>query len=76
MLVSTPEEFKTLVSKDHVIGYYKNNTRSKDHFESANCVPLDCDNTHSSDPHNGFSRSTSTMPSLALPCLSAIARTI
>ena len=63
MLVSTPEEFKTLVSKDHVIGYYKNNTRSKDHFESANCVPLDCDNTHSSDPsqwvlpidvHNAF----------------------
>lgn len=37
---------------DHVTAKYKGNYRSKDNFESSDCIPLDCDNDHSENPED------------------------
>lgn len=42
--------FQEAVTVDHVTAKYKDNYRSKDHFEESDCIPLDCDNDHSENP--------------------------
>ncbi|MDR0199667.1 MAG: recombinase family protein [Streptococcaceae bacterium] len=39
-------------SSDHVAAEYKGNRRGNDNFMQADCLPLDCDNTHSENSKN------------------------
>ncbi len=48
--VSSKDELKEAVRKDHVCGQFKENHRSKDDFMWADCVVMDCDNEHSDNP--------------------------
>ena len=50
MVVTDKDTFIVATKMDHVTAKYKGNYRSKDNFESADCVPLDCDNAHSNNP--------------------------
>ena len=50
MIVSDKESFIKATKMDHVTAKYKGNYRSKDNFESSDCIPLDCDNDHSDNP--------------------------
>lgn len=47
MIVTDKESFSKATKMDHVTAKYKGNYRSKDNFESSDCIPLDCDNDHS-----------------------------
>lgn len=47
MVVIDKESFLAAIAKDHVTARYKNSYRSKDNFEEADNIPLDCDNDHS-----------------------------
>lgn len=47
MIVADKESFIKATKMDHVTAKYKGNYRSKDNFESSDCIPLDCDNDHS-----------------------------
>ena len=51
MIVSDKESFIKATKMDHVTAKYKGNYRSKDNFESSDCIPLDCDNDHSDNPN-------------------------
>ena len=46
-VVTDKESFIAATKMDHVTAKYKGNYRSKDNFESSDCIPLDCDNDHS-----------------------------
>lgn len=50
MVITDKESFITAISSDHVTAKYKGNYRSKDNFEEADNIPLDCDNDHSDNP--------------------------
>ena len=50
MVVTDKESFIKATKMDHVTAKYKGNYRSKDNFESSDCIPLDCDNDHSDNP--------------------------
>lgn len=50
VVVTDKDSFITATKMDHVTAKYKGDYRSKDNFEFADCVPLDCDNDHSDDP--------------------------
>jgi P4 family phage/plasmid primase-like protien len=50
MIVADKESFIKATKMDHVTAKYKGNYRSKDNFESSDCIPLDCDNDHSDNP--------------------------
>lgn len=50
-IVSDKETFIKATNMDHVTAKYKGNYRSKDNFESSDCIPLDCDNDHSDNPN-------------------------
>ena len=50
-IVSDKETFIAATKMDHVTAKYKGNYRSKDNFESSDCIPLDCDNDHSDNPN-------------------------
>ena len=50
MIVTDKESFIKATKMDHVTAKYKGNYRSKDNFESSDCIPLDCDNDHSDNP--------------------------
>lgn len=50
MEVTDEVSFVTAISLDHVTAKYKGNYRSKDNFEEADNIPLDCDNDHSDNP--------------------------
>ena len=49
-IVMDKESFIEATKMDHVTAKYKGNYRSKDNFESSDCIPLDCDNDHSENP--------------------------
>ena len=49
-VVTDKESFIAATKMDHVTAKYKGNYRSKDNFESSDCIPLDCDNDHSENP--------------------------
>lgn len=51
MIVTDKESFSKATKMDHVTAKYKGNYRSKDNFESSDCIPLDCDNDHSDNPN-------------------------
>lgn len=51
MIVADKESFIKATKMDHVTAKYKGNYRSKDNFESSDCIPLDCDNDHSDNPN-------------------------
>lgn len=51
-VVTDKESFITATKMDHVTAKYKGNYRSKDNFESSDCIPLDCDNDHSENPED------------------------
>lgn len=51
MIVADKESFIKATKMDHVTAKYKGNYRSKDNFESSDCIPLDCDNDHSDTPN-------------------------
>ena len=51
MIVTDKESFIKATKIDHVTAKYKGNYRSKDNFESSDCIPLDCDNDHSDNPN-------------------------
>ena len=50
-VVTDKESFIAATKMDHVTAKYKGNYRSKDNFESSDCIPLDCDNDHSDNPN-------------------------
>lgn len=50
MIVTDKKSFIKATKMDHVTAKYKGNYRSKDNFESSDCIPLDCDNDHSDNP--------------------------
>lgn len=50
MVVTDKASFIAATKMDHVTAKYKGNYRSKDNFESSDCIPLDCDNDHSENP--------------------------
>lgn len=50
-IVTDKESFIAATNMDHVTAKYKGNYRSKDNFESSDCIPLDCDNDHSDNPN-------------------------
>ena len=49
-IITDKESFIAATKMDHVTAKYKGNYRSKDNFESSDCIPLDCDNDHSENP--------------------------
>lgn len=49
-VITDKSSFQEAVTVDHVTAKYKDNYRSKDNFEEADCIPLDCDNDHSEKP--------------------------
>ena len=51
MIVADKESFIKATKMDHVTAKYKGNYRSKNNFESSDCIPLDCDNDHSDNPN-------------------------
>lgn len=51
-VVTDEESFIAATKMDHVTAKYKGNYRSKDNFESSDCIPLDCDNDHSENPED------------------------
>lgn len=51
-IVTDKESFIAATKMDHVTAKYKGNYRSKDNFESSDCIPLDCDNDHSENPED------------------------
>lgn len=51
-VVTDKESFIKATKMDHVTAKYKGNYRSKDNFESSDCIPLDCDNGHSENPED------------------------
>lgn len=51
-IVTDKESFIVATKMDHVTEKYKGNYRSKDSFESSDCIPLDCDNGYSDNPEN------------------------
>ena len=51
-VVTDKESFIAAIKMDHVTAKYKGNYRSKDNFESSDCIPLDCDNDHSENPED------------------------
>ena len=51
-VVTDKESFIVAIKMDHVTAKYKGNYRSKDNFESSDCIPLDCDNDHSENPED------------------------
>ena len=51
-IVTDKESFIKATKMDHVTAKYKGNYRSKDNFESSDCIPLDCDNDHSENPED------------------------
>lgn len=51
-VVTDKESFFAATKMDHVTAKYKGNYRSKDNFESSDCIPLDCDNDHSENPED------------------------
>ncbi|WP_165622599.1 phage/plasmid primase, P4 family [Streptococcus equi] len=51
-VVTDKETFIAATKMDHVTAKYKGNYRSKDNFESSDCIPLDCDNDHSENPED------------------------
>lgn len=51
-VVTDKESFIVATKMDHVTAKYKGNYRSKDNFESSDCIPLDCDNDHSENPED------------------------
>lgn len=51
-VVTDKESFIKATKMDHVTAKYKGNYRSKDNFESSDCIPLDCDNDHSENPED------------------------
>lgn len=50
VVVTDKDSFIAATKMDHVTAKYKGDYRSKDNFEFADCIPLDCDNDHSDDP--------------------------
>lgn len=50
IVVTDKDDFINAIKMDHVTAKYKGNYRSKDNFESSDCIPLDCDNDHSDNP--------------------------
>lgn len=52
MVVTDKDSFLATIKSDHVTAKYKGNYRSKDNFESSDCIPLDCDNDHSDNPND------------------------
>lgn len=51
-VVTDKASFIAATKMDHVTAKYKGNYRSKDNFESSDCIPLDCDNDHSENPED------------------------
>ena len=54
--VTSVEEFKEAVSRDHTFICFKNNYRSEENFEYALAVTEDIDNTHSENPDDWITR--------------------
>lgn len=50
VVIYDKDSFIAATKTDHVAAKYKGDYRSKDNFEFADCIPLDCDNDHSDDP--------------------------
>lgn len=50
IVVTDKDAFIKAIKMDHVTAKYKGNYRSKDNFESSDCIPHDCDNDHSDNP--------------------------
>lgn len=49
--VTNVEEMRQVAGYDHVCATYQENRRTKENFICADCIPMDCDNDHSDDPH-------------------------
>lgn len=49
-VITSLDEFREAMRHDHVCAEYRNSHRSVTNFISADCLILDCDNTHSDDP--------------------------
>lgn len=49
-VVTDLQSLKEACSKDYVCAQYRNNHRKNKNFIVADCLPLDCDNTHSDNP--------------------------
>ena len=54
--VNTLDDFKKVISYDHVCAEYVGNHRKKDKFRFSNVCPMDCDNTHSDNPADWYTR--------------------
>jgi len=50
LYVNSPDVLRRAVERDHVTARYRNDYRSKENFMEADCLSMDCDNTHSDDP--------------------------
>ena len=50
MVITDEAEFQKAVSYDHVCASYRDNRRSNENFICADCIMMDCDNTHSENP--------------------------
>jgi len=48
--ISNPDTLRAALRHDHVCAKYRDNRRSEANFESADVIPMDCDNDHSEDP--------------------------
>lgn len=46
-VITDKDSFIAAIKHDHVTAKYKGDYRSKDNFEEADTIPLDCDNDHS-----------------------------
>lgn len=55
VIVSSKDELKEAIGKDHVCGQFKENHRSKEDFMWADCIVMDCDNEHSDNPEEWVS---------------------
>lgn len=51
-VVTDKESFIAATKMDHVTAKYKGNYRSKDNFESSDCILLDCNNDHLENPED------------------------
>ena len=45
-VVMDTDSMKAAVGHDYVCAEYKNHYRNSDNFLSADCLPVDCDNSH------------------------------
>lgn len=51
-VIHSLDDFLKMADRDFVCAKYRNGHRDSDDFISADCVAMDCDNTHSDNPED------------------------